>query len=115
MSNEDIKQRNAAEMAAAIARRALSRSEAAQALGISTFTLDRRIKDGTIHAVKFGRTIRVPVEAIDKLLAGIAHDDPVDSWVDRVLATAPPLTDEQRTRLAELLRPVRKAGGEGAA
>jgi len=27
--------------------------------------------------------------------------------IERVLATAPPLTDEQRSKLAELLRPVR--------
>lgn len=29
----------------------------------------------------------------------------IRSYVERVLETAPPLTDEQRTRLAELLRP----------
>jgi hypothetical protein len=40
--------------------------------------------------------------------------DAVDRWVERTLATAPPLTDEQRTKLAELLRPVRKAGGARA-
>jgi hypothetical protein len=28
-------------------------------------------------------------------------------YIERMLAEAPPLTDEQRTRLAELLRPVR--------
>jgi hypothetical protein len=30
-------------------------------------------------------------------------------WVRRAVAAAPPLTDEQRTRLAELLRPARAA------
>lgn len=30
----------------------------------------------------------------------------LDAYVARVIAKAPPLTDEQRTRLAELLRPV---------
>lgn len=30
----------------------------------------------------------------------------LDAYVRRVVAMAPPLTDEQRTRLAELLRPV---------
>lgn len=37
-------------------------------------------------------------------------------WVRRVVDAAPPLTDEQRTRLAELLRPARAAvldGGNG--
>ncbi len=32
----------------------------------------------------------------------------LEEHVQRVLAEAPPLTDEQRTRLAELLRPVRQ-------
>ncbi|WP_273733367.1 hypothetical protein [Mycolicibacterium septicum] len=39
----------------------------------------------------------------------------IADYVERVLAAAPPLTDEQRVRLAELLRPVRvpiKGGGE---
>jgi hypothetical protein len=31
----------------------------------------------------------------------------VAAYVRQVLAAAPPLTDEQRTRLAELLKPVR--------
>jgi hypothetical protein len=30
----------------------------------------------------------------------------LDAYVARVIAKAPPLTDEQRTRLVELLRPV---------
>lgn len=34
----------------------------------------------------------------------------IAAYVQRVLAAAPPLSDEQRTRLAELLRPVRKGG-----
>jgi hypothetical protein len=32
----------------------------------------------------------------------------INDYIERVLAAAPPLTDEQRTRLAELLRPVRR-------
>lgn len=31
----------------------------------------------------------------------------LEDYVQRVLSEAPPLTDEQRTRLADLLRPVR--------
>jgi hypothetical protein len=31
--------------------------------------------------------------------------------IEKTLAEAPPLTDEQRTRLAELLRPARRNGG----
>jgi hypothetical protein len=31
--------------------------------------------------------------------------------IEKILAEAPPLTDEQRNALAELLRPVRRNGG----
>ncbi len=34
----------------------------------------------------------------------------IADYLIRTLAAAPPLTDEQRTRLAELLRPVRRSG-----
>ena len=35
----------------------------------------------------------------------------LEEHIEKTLAAAPPLTDEQRTRLAELLRPVRRNGG----
>jgi hypothetical protein len=31
----------------------------------------------------------------------------ISDYIERILAEAPPLTDEQRTKLAELLKPVR--------
>ena len=37
-----------------------------------------------------------------------------DEWIARQLAAAPPLTDQQRTALAELLRPVRLTAAEWA-
>jgi hypothetical protein len=39
----------------------------------------------------------------------------ITAYVEKILAAAPPLSDEQRTRLAELLRPVRRrrAGSRG--
>jgi len=39
----------------------------------------------------------------------------IAAYVDKILSAAPPLTDEQRTRLAELLRPVRLCPGGDAA
>lgn len=35
----------------------------------------------------------------------------IEAYVSRILAEAPPLNDEQRIRLAELLRPVPVRGG----
>lgn len=42
--------------------------EAAQYLRISEASLYRRIKDGTVRVVKFGRITRVPKVALDQLL-----------------------------------------------
>jgi hypothetical protein len=39
----------------------------------------------------------------------------VTAYVERVIAEAPPLSDAQRGRLAELFRPVRNGGGRDAA
>lgn len=38
----------------------------------------------------------------------------LDDYIRDTLAKAPPLSDEQRTRLAELLRPVRQPTGGAA-
>lgn len=37
----------------------------------------------------------------------------ISAKIDALVAAAPVLTDEQRTRLAELLKPVRVGAGEG--
>jgi hypothetical protein len=36
----------------------------------------------------------------------------LEQYIEKVLSGAPPLTDEQRNRLAELLRPARQGGGD---
>ncbi|WP_197283499.1 hypothetical protein [Mycobacterium sp. Marseille-P9652] len=38
----------------------------------------------------------------------------IDDYVEKILAEAPPLSDEQRIRLCELLRPVRPRALEAA-
>ena len=49
---------------------ALSVKQAAEALGISTETVYRKVADGTIPSFRIGRSIRVPsryIEAITRL------------------------------------------------
>ena len=46
------------------------------------------------------------IEAARQALA----TEKIAAYVERVLDEAPPLTDDQRTRLAELLRPVHRRG-----
>ncbi len=38
----------------------------------------------------------------------------IADYIEKTLAQAPPLSPEQKTRLAELLRPVRNGGGADA-
>ncbi|MGV0699137.1 hypothetical protein ABQF47_12145 [Mycolicibacter sinensis] len=43
-----------------------------------------------------------------------AATEKIAAYIERTLAAAPPLTDEQRHRLAELLRPARNTAGKAA-
>ncbi|OSC22103.1 hypothetical protein B8W69_26995 [Mycobacterium vulneris] len=99
------------------ARPALSIRKTANKLDLSYSTVYRLIKAGKLPAYRVGQQLRIDPDALDAFIANGGNDasesDAVDQWVERTLATAPPLTDEQRTRLAELLRPVRKTGGDG--
>lgn len=38
-------------------------------------------------------------------------DDEHDAYIEAIVAAAPPLTDEQRQRLCELMRPARQMAG----
>lgn len=53
----------------------LSRREAAEALGISTDTIDRQVRDGTLQVRRTGRAIRVLVAppATDEEIAALAR------------------------------------------
>ena len=52
-----------------MARCALRREEAARVLAVGLTTFDVLIRDGRLPAVKMGRRVLIPVEAIDALLA----------------------------------------------
>jgi excisionase family DNA binding protein len=76
-----------------------------------TRTVYRLIDNHHLPAVKVGSVWRVRPEAVDAFLNGCGPNTPADTIADYIkgeLADAPPLTPEQRTRLAELLRPVRR-------
>ncbi len=45
-------------------------SEACRVLQISRATASRRIADGSIHAIRIGPTIRIPVSELRRLLDG---------------------------------------------
>jgi hypothetical protein len=59
-------------------------------------------------AIAYRRKDSTP-QAIETARRNFATEK-IAAFVQKVLAEAPPLNDEQRTRLAELLRPVRRGG-----
>jgi hypothetical protein len=64
----------------------------------------RAIVASLTRAVRAGER---PQSDLDDARRGLAEQQ-ITEYVQKVLALAPPLSDEQRTRLAELLRPVRQ-------
>lgn len=88
----------------------LTRPVAAKLLNINVRHLDALIAEGEIHAVRLGKSVRIPKWAIDRLLQPTPTPDSVADYIERVLAVAPPLTEEARAKLAELLAPARNGG-----
>ncbi len=48
----------------------LTADEAAQVLRVSRWSVYQQVQAGTLHAVKLGRSLRIPRAAIAQLLAG---------------------------------------------
>jgi excisionase family DNA binding protein len=69
-------------------------------------TVYRRIRRGEIPSYKDGSTVRVYREWFDAQEPA----DPSADYVERLLAEAGPLSEEQRTKLAEILSPIRSGG-----
>ncbi len=94
-------------------KRYLTYRDVAEALGISVATAKRHVASGDIPAIKIGSVVRIPASALDSLEAKAYVDSLLDSvesdaYVNTLLEQAPKLTDEQRNKLAELLKPVRR-------
>ena len=81
--------------------------DAAEALGLGQQTVYKKIRLGEIPAdrTESGRLV-IPRDYVRSQRAPKDVDATL-SYIQKVLADAPPLTSEQRTRLAELLAPVR--------
>lgn len=60
-----------------MSRLAFSYREVAERLGCSVSTVERRVKDGTLKAVRFGRLRRIPADQVSAFLGadtGPDHD-----------------------------------------
>lgn len=73
----------------------------------SDTTLRRRIKQGTLPAVRIGSRLRVLRHDLDALAHPVqpaAHSCDEDlKWIQKLVEQAPPLTDKQRAELAVVL------------
>lgn len=82
----------------------LTVSEAANYANVSERTIWRRIRTGALPARKFGeRCTRVRRDDIERLADSLAAEDPVEEYARHLLKSWPPLSAEQRDRIAALL------------
>ncbi|EHK85782.1 helix-turn-helix domain-containing protein [Rhodococcus pyridinivorans] len=82
----------------------VSLTEAVQ-LGYGAYqTLRSWISDGTLPAVKIGSRVKVLRADLDSLATPVRQSsfEDVESAVERIVASAPPLSDSQVRRLASL-------------
>ncbi|GAA1276896.1 hypothetical protein GCM10009589_34180 [Arthrobacter pascens] len=80
--------------------------EAAEYLRVTPETVRRRVRSGDIPACKLGqRAVRIRRADLDNIIAPATD---LEAHIAGVVAAAPPLSPEQRDRLAMLFRP---AGG----
>lgn len=100
----------------------LTLQQVAEILQVTVTTVRTRITRGELRACRIGpRALRIRRSDFERILTPIDSATPeptaskrvdqLESYIEKVLSQAPPLNDEQRNRLAELLRPAR-AGGE---
>jgi excisionase family DNA binding protein len=99
--------------------------QAAKHLKVTVNTVRSMVSRAELPAWRCGpRAVRIRRSDLDRVLTPIDSDDSatlattedqraaqIAGYIETVLAQAPPLSDEQRNRLAELLRPARKGGG----
>jgi excisionase family DNA binding protein len=80
--------------------RGVSVREAAELNDVSQTLIRRLVRDGTLPSYKLGALRRIPLSALETLQRG----GNVEAAVEAIVATAPKLTDDQRSRISTLLR-----------
>jgi hypothetical protein len=92
--------------------RGISIREFARSQSMAEQSVRRRVGSGEIPSYKVAGARRIPLSYIEQLQRG----DPVEAAIERIVAAAPPLTDDQRNRISALLRTGRaeQPGGDVA-
>lgn len=85
----------------------LTVKQAAERRGVHPRTIRSWIERGHLRAERVGpRLVRINAEDLDRMGAPVL--DPaarLEEYVRRIVEEAPPLTDEQKQQIADLLRP----------
>ncbi len=68
--------------------------------------LSRRLNAGKLTGYKCGRTWMMRDSDVEYMLSTLSNDAQVDNYVRQILSEAPPLTNEQRSKLADIFRSV---------
>ena len=99
----------------------ITRNESSRRTGLSLVTIDRLVRTGALPAVRYGRRVCIPERAVTDYINNAARPatqrraaDAVEQRIAELLAAAPPLTAEQRSRLKSLLNVPAQASGNGA-
>lgn len=80
-------------------------------------TLRRHMNDGSLPGVRVGeKKLYVTIDALERhFLTPIPLRDAIDEYIDDIVARAPELTQEQRDRLAVLIKDAPVPAGDKAA
>lgn len=82
----------------------LSVTSAATVAGVCVGTIRNRIKDGSLPAYRLGpKLLRIARSDVERLFQPVGATDALAAHVASTVATAPPLNDDQCSRLAGLL------------
>ncbi len=71
----------------------------------------RKIRAGLIPSYKVGGAVRIRREDVEQIRQPRTPDATVTDFIRQLVDEAPPFTEDQRARLAELLAPVRRTAG----
>ena len=81
--------------------RGVSIREFAEINGVSQSAVRRGVDAGSIPSYKIGGARRIPLSYLEQLQR---PGDAIEAAIEQIVAAAPPLSADQRTRIAALLR-----------
>jgi hypothetical protein len=86
--------------------------EFAELNSMSIAGIQRQIREGFIPCYRIGKSVRIPLSFLEQLQQQQQQQpDPPEAAIEQLVATAPKLTADQRSRISALLRVGARANG----